>query len=130
MYQATTRDITVEVEPVYLNDQSDPDKGVYVWAYHVKIVNNGEQAVQLRSRYWKITDASGHIQEVQGEGVVGEQPFLPPGESYEYTSGAPLPTPSGIMGGKYHMESLDGSRFSIEIPTFSLDSPFARMSIN
>lgn len=123
MYTETTRGITVTVQPVYLDDQSSPAEGHYVWAYRVRIVNNGDATVQLRRRHWKITDALGRMQEVQGDGVVGEQPVLQPGQSYEYTSGTPLPTPSGIMMGTYQMESDGGETFDIRIPAFSLDSP-------
>lgn len=130
LYSATTRSIRVSVKPVFLDDQSAPAENHYVWAYHVKIENGGTETVQLRSRYWRITDAQGRVQEVQGAGVVGEQPILSPGESFEYTSGTPLATPSGIMAGSYEMERLDGSRFEVEIPAFSLDSPYEAKSLN
>lgn len=123
MYTETTRGITVTVQPVYLDDQSSPAEGHYVWAYRVRIENHGAETVQLKSRHWKITDALGRMQEVQGAGVVGEQPVLQPGQSYEYTSGTPLNTPSGIMMGSYQMESDGGETFDIGIPAFSLDSP-------
>lgn len=123
MYEAVTRDIRVAVEPFYLADQSQPDQGRYVWAYRVTIENRSTKTVRLHSRYWRITDAAGRAQEVRGEGVVGEQPVLEPGEAFEYTSGAPLPTPSGFMGGTYQMVTLEGEWFDVEIPTFSLDSP-------
>jgi ApaG protein len=123
MYEETTNGIKVTVRPFYLDDQSDPDSGHYVWAYQVRIENLGGETVQLRNRHWRIVDAAGRVQEVRGAGVVGEQPILNMGESYEYTSGTPLPTPSGIMGGTYEMERRGGERFDITIPTFSLDSP-------
>lgn len=123
MYEAVTQGIRVAVEPFYLADQSKPDEGRYVWAYRVTIENRGDVSVQLHARYWRITDATGHAQEVRGEGVVGEQPTLQPGESFEYTSGAPLPTPTGFMGGSYQMVTGDGVQFDVEIPQFSLDSP-------
>lgn len=123
MYTETTRGITVTVQPVYLEDQSSPAEGHYVWAYRVRIENHGDETVQLKRRHWKITDAIGRVQEVQGAGVVGEQPVLQPGESYEYTSGTPLQTPSGIMMGAYQMEAEDGEKFDVSIPAFSLDSP-------
>jgi ApaG protein len=123
MYRKTTRDIAVTVEPVYLDDQSDPAEGYYVWAYKVRIENQGGETVQLRNRYWRITDANGRMQEVRGPGVIGEQPVLQPGESFEYTSGTPLPTPSGIMVGSYEMETAAGEAFNVAIPAFSLDSP-------
>ncbi|HEY8191174.1 MAG TPA: Co2+/Mg2+ efflux protein ApaG [Alphaproteobacteria bacterium] len=123
MYEKTTHDISVTAEPAYLEDQSEPDESRYVWAYRITIRNCGAQTVQLRSRYWRITDANGFTQEIEGEGVVGDQPVLRPGESYEYTSGTPLATPSGFMVGTYRMEKSDGGTFTIDIPAFSLDMP-------
>lgn len=123
LYTAETRSIRVSVEPVYLEDQSSPADGHYVWAYHVRIENIGRQTVQLRNRHWRITDSSGRIQEVRGPGVVGLEPILTPGDSFEYTSGTPLNAPSGIMVGRYEMETSDGHRFEVDIPAFSLDSP-------
>ena len=122
-YSAITRGIAVSVEPVYLEANSSPGNSQYVWAYRVTIENQGRETVQLLSRHWMITNARGDLTEVKGPGVVGEQPVLRPGESYQYTSGAPLNTPSGMMGGAYQMESESGERFDIEIPTFSLDRP-------
>ncbi len=130
MYSTTTSDITVTVEPTYLDHESMPDKNLFVWAYHVRIENGGKTPVQLRSRYWKITDGYGRTQEVRGAGVVGEQPVLNPGESFEYTSGTPLPTPSGIMTGSYAMENPDGELLNIAIPAFSLDAPGHHHSLN
>lgn len=130
MYRATTRDIEVTVEPAYLEDQSSPEQGQYVWAYHVIIANTGREIVQLKNRHWKITDAYGRVQEVRGPGVVGEQPLLRPGEQFEYTSGTPLPTPSGIMVGTYQMITLEGESFDVRIPAFSLDSPHETGAIN
>ena len=126
MYSETTRSIIVTVKPFYLENQSSPGEERYVWAYHVRIENQGKETVQLRRRHWKITDGRGQVQEVRGPGVVGEQPVLGPGESFEYTSGTPLPTPSGIMVGSYQMESESGERFDVAIPAFSLDSPHAK----
>ncbi len=123
MYSETTQSITVSVKPVFLEEQSSVEEGRFVWAYQVRIENHGTETVRLRSRHWKITDALGRIQEVRGAGVVGEQPVLRPGDAYEYTSGTPLPTPSGIMVGSYQMENERGERFDIAIPAFSLDSP-------
>lgn len=123
MYEKTTDSIFIRVEPAFLEDQSEPDEGRFVWAYRVTIRNEGSKTVQLRSRYWRITDAQGCVQEIEGEGVVGDQPVLRPGESYEYTSGAPLPTPSGFMVGAYRMQTPDGALFDVDIPAFSLDSP-------
>ncbi len=122
-YAKTTRAITVSVEPAFLADQSAPDENRFVWAYHVRIENNSNRTVQLLTRYWRITDSRGHVHEVRGEGVVGKQPKLAPGGSFEYTSGTPLSTPSGIMAGTYQMEAEGGERFEIEVPAFSLDSP-------
>lgn len=130
MYSETTRQITVTVKPIYLEDQSSPADGHYVWAYRVRIENHGPETVQLKRRHWKITDALGRVQEVQGAGVVGEQPVLGPGQAYEYTSGTPLNTPSGIMVGTYQMEATDGECFDVSIPAFSLDSPHERVRLN
>jgi len=123
MYAKTTHSIEVIVKPLYLEEQSSPDEGHYVWAYQVRIENKSSSKVQLLNRYWRIVDAMGRIQEVRGAGVVGEQPVLGPGEAFEYTSGTPLPTPSGFMAGSYEMEGDEGRRFEVEIPAFSLDSP-------
>ncbi|MDX2101437.1 MAG: Co2+/Mg2+ efflux protein ApaG [Alphaproteobacteria bacterium] len=130
MYSKTTEGITVTVQPFYLAEQSSPDEGHYVWAYHVRIENGGRQTVQLKTRYWRITDAHGRVQEVRGAGVVGEQPVLDPGDFFEYTSGTPLSTPSGIMTGTYQMEASDGRQFDAEIPAFSLDSPHQSIRLN
>lgn len=130
MYTATTRAIRVTVRPQYLPDQSDPAKSQYVWAYQVRIENRGDQTVQLRSRHWKITDGLGRRQEVKGPGVVGKTPRLRPGETFEYTSGTPLSTSSGFMGGTYQMVSESGENFDIEIPTFSLDTPGESRQLN
>ena len=130
MYDRTTRGIRIEVQPFYLEDQSTPDQGHFVLAYRVKIENIGTERVQLLNRYWKITDAVGRIKEVRGPVVVGEQPRLDPGESFEYTSGTPLSTTSGIMVGTYEMTTDSGDTFPVEIPPFSLDSPHERSSLN
>jgi len=130
MYSETTRAIKVTVRPFYLEQHSSPDENHYVWAYHVRIENVGAETVQLRNRHWRITDSLGRLQEVRGPGVVGEQPVLNPGESYRYTSGCPLSTPSGIMSGSYRMATDTGEAFDIEIPAFSLDSPFAKRVLN
>ncbi len=123
-YTATTRAIRVTVQPFYLEDQSEPDESRFVWAYRVRIENTGKELVQLMRRTWNITDARGRVIEVQGAGVVGEQPLLEPGESFEYTSGTPLDTPSGFMTGAYHMvAATSGEAFDVAIPAFSLDSP-------
>jgi ApaG protein len=130
MYSKVTNSIRVTVKPIYLEDQSQPGENSFVWAYHVRIENKGDLTVQLRNRYWKITDAMGRIQEVRGSGVVGEEPVLNPGDAFEYTSGTPLNTPSGIMVGAYEMEGQDGNRFEVEIPAFSLDSPHQQIRLN
>ena len=123
MYSKTTKKINITVSPFYLEDQSEPLESHYVWAYKVIINNKGTETVQLKNRYWKITDSSGNTREIKGAGVVGEQPILKPGEKFEYISGAPLNTPSGFMGGHYEMTNTNGSQFHVEIPLFSLDSP-------
>lgn len=122
-YRANTRGIAVSVQPTYLETESSPESSQYFWAYHIVIENQGHETVQLLSRHWMISNARGELNEVKGPGVVGEQPILKPGESFEYTSGAPLNTPSGMMGGAYQMKSESGELFDIEIPTFSLDRP-------
>ena len=123
MYSQTTRNVKITVTPVYLDEQSDPEEHHYVWAYTVLLENIGEEKVQLINRYWHITDATGAIQEVRGAGVVGEQPVLKSGDVFQYTSGAALRTPSGIMTGEYEMETNFQERFLVKIPAFSLDSP-------
>lgn len=123
MYDLTTRSIRISVEPLYLDDQSSPEDNYYAWAYKVRIENLGSEVVKLHSRHWRITDKWGRMQEVRGIGVVGEQPTLKPGETFEYTSGAHLTTESGIMAGAYQMETSGGEMFSAAIPAFSLDSP-------
>src|SRR6266568_2134529 len=123
MYRAVTRKIEVTVTPRFVFERSSPSNGYYFWAYTIDIANRGHETVQLRTRHWRITDALGRLQEVRGPGVVGEEPTLKPGESFEYTSGVPLPTPSGFMVGTYGMVSASGEAFEIAIPTFSLDSP-------
>jgi ApaG protein len=130
MYVRTTRGIRISVRPNYLEKESDPDDGRFVWAYTVRIDNESGETIRLRTRYWRITDAAGLTEEVKGVGVVGEQPTIRPGEGYEYTSGTPLPTPSGVMVGRYGMETASGERFEVEIPAFSLDSPHERRQLH
>ena len=130
LYRAVTREIEVRVTPRFLEDRSSPEKDQYFWAYTIEIVNRGSETVQLKSRHWRITDAMGRTQEVRGAGVVGEQPVLKPGQSFEYTSGVPLTTSSGFMAGTYGMVSTKGEPFDIEIPAFSLDSPNMRRTVN
>lgn len=130
MYDKTTHEIKVSVEPIYLEEHSSPEEHHFVWAYKVRIENLGRQTVQLRSRYWHITDAQGRVQEVRGEGVVGKQPVLRPGEVFEYASGTPLTTPSGIMVGSYQMFTAAGESLDVAIPAFSLDCPHEDARIN
>jgi len=130
MYSTTTRGIQVTVSPFFLEDHSRPEENRFVWAYQVRIENHGSDTVRLLARHWILTDSAGRVQEVRGPGVVGEQPLLRPGERFDYTSGAPLAAPSGLMRGSYEMESEDGERFRIEIPAFSLDSPYERPNFN
>ena len=111
-----TRNITVVVTPRFMPERSSPEKGHYFWAYTIEITNHGEDVVQLKTRHWRITDAFGRVQEVRGPGVVGEEPMLKPGASFEYTSGVPLPTPSGFMVGTYGMVSDSGEHFDIDVP--------------
>ncbi len=130
LYCKTTRSIRIEVVPVYLSDQSSPDQGYYVWAYTVLIHNEGREAIQLRARHWQISDSFGQVHEVRGAGVVGEQPVILPGETYEYTSGTPLAAPSGIMVGTYRMETRHGETFDVAVPPFPLDCPHAERLIH
>lgn len=123
-FSATTRNIRVSVRAFYLAEQSEPERGQFVWAYRVEIANLGRETVQLLRRTWHITDGAGRTQTVHGAGVIGEQPVLEPGGRFEYTSGTPLSTASGFMQGTYHMVvSGSGEAFDAEIPAFSLDSP-------
>lgn len=129
-YSAVTHDIRVSVEPDFLADQSDIANGEFVWSYTIAIQNEGGDTVQLRKRYWRITDQNGVENIVQGPGVVGEQPILNPGDTFRYTSGCPLTTPSGTMVGSYTMARQDGTTFEVDIPAFSLDLPGARAVLN
>jgi ApaG protein len=122
-YAATTRDVTVRVSVSFLPEQWEPEKGRWFWAYHVRIENGGEQPVQLLSRHWQITDGRGTRHDVRGEGVVGEQPMIQPGASFDYVSGCPLHTPTGSMEGSFHMIRGDGSSFDVAIPRFLLVGP-------
>ena len=130
MYTKTTKSINITVNPSYLDEHSEPEDQHYVWAYQITINNLGKETVQLKNRYWKIIDSNGTKQEIKGKGVVGEQPILNPGEKFEYTSGTPLSTPSGFMGGHYEMETIEGKKFEAIIPQFSLDSPFTSKELN
>jgi ApaG protein len=130
MYRSITRNIEVAVEPYYLEGESDPDAARYVWGYRVTIANHSDAPIQVLARHWRITDGLGRTQEVRGPGVVGEQPELGPGDSFQYTSGCPLPTSSGIMVGSYTVKGEDGGFFEIDIPAFSLDMPDTARSLN
>lgn len=120
---AETRDVIVRVSVSYLPEQSDPARGRWFWAYHIRLENVGDVAVQLLTRHWIITDGRGHRHAVEGEGVVGEQPLIAPGGSFDYVSGCPLPTPAGSMQGSYHMIDTDGAGFDVDIPKFALIAP-------
>jgi ApaG protein len=130
MYRTVTHNIEVTVTPRFLPERSSHEKNYFFWSYTVEISNRGQETVQLKTRHWRITDAFGRVQEVRGAGVVGEEPVLEPGASFEYTSGVPLPTPSGFMVGTYGMVSRSGERFNIDVPAFSLDSPDGKRTIN
>ncbi|MFN0025168.1 MAG: Co2+/Mg2+ efflux protein ApaG [Parvularculaceae bacterium] len=129
-YERTTNGIRVSVKPTFLDRQSDPSDGLFVWSYTVRIHNGSSEIVQLKTRHWLITNAKGLTEEVKGVGVVGEQPVIKPGEGFEYTSGAPLSTPHGMMVGRYGMQTEQGEPFEVEIPAFSLDSPHERRLVN
>ena len=122
-HSATTRGVTVRVAVSFLPEQSEPAKGRWFWAYHIRIENGGERAIQLVSREWLIVDGRGGRHEVQGEGVVGEQPVIDPGSAFDYVSTCPLNTPSGYMEGRYHMIGEDGTGFVVAIPRFPLTAP-------
>ena len=122
--------VTVLVEPIYLEDHSDPSEDSYLWAYKVKIKNDGKDSVKLISRHWKIFDSNGNFREVKGKGVVGEQPTIKPGHEFEYTSGTPLNTSSGLMHGTYKMLNYRGEEFEVNIPAFSLDIPDSENKLN
>ena len=130
VYEAVTRGVRVRVAASYLPQQSGPEDGRWVWAYMIEIDNEGEETVQLVDRHWIITDGHGRVEEVQGPGVVGEQPVIEPGDSYQYTSGCPLGTDSGVMVGSYGMITEAGERFEAAIPAFSLHIPGADRSVN
>jgi ApaG protein len=119
----TTRGLTVRVAVSYLPEQSEPGSGRWFWAYHIRIENDGQMAAQLMTRKWLITDGRGAKHIVEGDGVVGDQPVIMPGTSYDYVSGCPLNTPSGNMQGSYGMIAEDGSSFEIMIPKFALTAP-------
>jgi ApaG protein len=130
MYEETTRHLRVVVEPSFLDEESAPEENRYVWAYRITIENCGKSPVQLISRHWRITDALGRVREVSGPGVIGEQPHIDPGSVFQYSSGAPLETPSGFMTGTYTMRAPSGESFDIVIPLFALDSPYESRQIH
>jgi ApaG protein len=130
MYHQITQGIRVTVMPVYIDERSDPEQNRYFWAYRVVIFNDGKRSIQVVSRHWIITDANGRTEEVRGRGVVGEQPILRPGDSFEYTSGCPLTTSSGFMRGTYTVVDEGGEEFKIAIPLFPLDLPDAKPVLN
>lgn len=130
MYRTTTNNITVLVEPFYSEEQSRPDDQHFVFGYNIRVENEGDQSVTLMRRHWKITDERGRISEISGDGVLGEQPEIPSGEHFEYTSGAPLDTPSGIMLGYYTMIDEERNAFHVTIPPFSLDAPSFHRSLH
>ncbi len=122
-YAATTAGITVRVSVSSLPEQSTPSQGQWFWAYHIRVENGSDKAVQLMSRRWVIADGRGGRHVVEGDGVIGEQPVIAPGEAYDYVSGCPLPTPTGSMSGSYRMVGEDGSSFEVTIPRFALTAP-------
>jgi ApaG protein len=130
MYESITRGIRVRVTPEYRSDQSTPEDNYYFWTYSVEIINEGKETVHLKSRVWRITDTRGHTEEVRGPGVIGETPRIAPGKQFNYTSGCPLRTSSGLMVGSYQMADAQGKMFDVAIPAFSLDSPFVSMRPN
>lgn len=122
-FSATTGPITVRVSVSYLPEQSHPALGRWFWAYHIRIENRGDVAARLLTRHWRISDGRGQVSEVEGEGVVGEQPLITPGGAFDYVSGCPLPTPEGAMVGSYMMEMGDGPQMLVAIPQFPLVAP-------
>jgi ApaG protein len=130
MYQAVTENIRVTVRPEFIEQQSLPDQGKFVWSYTITVENRGHETITLLTRHWIITDGHGRRQDVRGDGVVGEQPTLQPGQRFEYTSGCPLSTPSGLMMGSYGMITSSGRAVDVKIPAFSLDSPHDKHSLN
>lgn len=124
MYEQETAGMIVRVEPAFMAEESKPTEGRFVWSYTIEIENRTGAPVKLLSRFWRITDENGVTQEVRGDGVIGQQPVIPPGESFRYTSAAPLGAPSGMMLGAYSMERVgNGEAFDIKVPLFALDSP-------
>jgi len=129
-YEAETDGIVVRVKPSFLEEESSPEQHRFIWAYHVEIENKGSRTFQLMTRHWRITDREGRVQEVNGSGVVGQNPVLAPGETFEYTSGCPLTEPSGMMQGTYRLEDEEGGMLEARIPLFALDSPYDNRPAN
>ena len=130
MYRAITRNIEITAKPQFLENHSEPQAGKFVWAYTITIANRGLETVRLLTRHWSITDSNGQKTEVNGPGILGETPVLRPNDSYQYSSGCPLPTASGMMVGSYGMVTDRGEHFDAAIPAFSLDSHFDKHSVN
>lgn len=129
-YEQRTGDVIVRVEPDYLDDQSSPADSRFIWAYTVEIENQTNEDLKVVERFWQIADSRGQVQQVRGAGVVGEQPVVRPGETFRYTSGAPLSAPSGMMLGNYSLQTPEGVRFDVDIPPFLLDSPHEGLVLN
>lgn len=129
-YECRTKDVIVRVEPEYLAEQSNPSDSRFIWAYTVEIDNQSQDDLRVTGRYWHIADSRGQVQEVRGQGVVGEKPVVKAGEQFRYTSGAPLSAPSGMMSGSYRVEPESGDAYDIDIPVFVLDSPFEGTMFN
>jgi len=129
-FEEQTGGVHIAVQSYFLREQSNPDAGQYVWAYRIKISNRNPLAVKLLSRHWVITDGQGKTKEVQGDGVIGEQPLIQPHQHFIYTSGSPLGTPSGFMHGSFQMIDDEDRIFTVAIPAFSLDSPYCSQGIN
>lgn len=129
-YEAETEGVVVRVRPAFLEAESSPEESRFIWAYHVEIENRSARTLQLMTRYWHITDREGRVQEVNGAGVVGQTPVLRPGGRFEYASGCPLNSPSGMMQGTYTLEDEGGGTLDVRIPLFTLDSPYDRRAPN
>lgn len=130
LFEQRTKDVIVRVEPEYLAEQSSPSDSRFIWAYTVEIDNQSDDDLRVTGRYWHIADSRGQVQEVRGQGVVGEKPVVRAGEQFRYTSGAPLSAPSGMMSGSYRVEPEHGEAYDIDIPVFVLDSPFEGTMFN
>lgn len=130
LFEQRTGDIVVRVEPEYLAEQSSPSDGRFIWAYTVEIDNQSADDLRVTGRYWHIADSRGQVQEVRGQGVIGEKPVVKAGEQFRYTSGAPLSAPSGMMSGSYRVQPESGEAYDVDIPVFVLDSPFEGTMFN